>query len=276
MNVRYTVGVNEYKRMNTQELRDAFMIEQLFAAGELNLLYCEVERSIVGAAVPLGGDLVLEAGKELAADYFCQRREVGVLNIGGSGSVTVDGVEYAMENLDGLYIGRGSQAVSFSSDDADTPARFYLVSYPAHADYPTKHAKKADANALHLGTVEDANKRTIYQYIHENGIKSCQLVMGFTDLESGSVWNTMPCHTHERRTEVYLYFGLEEDSKVFHMMGPGDETRHLAMSNEQAAISPMWSIHSGCGTKAYTFCWAMGGENQRFDDMDHIAVKDLK
>lgn len=276
MKVRYTVGVNEYKHMDTQTLRDSFLIEKLFEAGALNLLYCEVERGIVGAAVPTDGSLKLEAGKELAADYFCQRREVGVLNIGGEGTVTVDGTAYAMENLDGLYIGKGSQEIAFSSANASEPARFYLISYPAHAEHPTKLAKKADANALHLGTVEDANKRTIYQYIHENGIQSCQLVMGFTALEPGSVWNTMPCHTHERRTEVYMYFGLDEASKVFHMMGPGDETRHITIGNEEAVISPMWSIHSGCGTKAYTFCWSMGGENQRFDDMDHIAIKDLK
>lgn len=275
MEVRYTVGKNEYKRMTTDELRDAFMVE-LFETGKLNLLYCEVERAIIGAAVPVDGDLILEAGKELAADFFCQRREVGVLNIGGSGTVRIDGTTYEMENLDGLYIGRGSKDISFASVNASSPARFYLISYPAHADYPTTQAKKASANALELGTVEDANKRTIYQYIHENGINSCQLVMGFTALESGSVWNTMPCHTHERRTEVYLYFGLDDSSKVFHFMGPGDETRHLAMSNEQAAISPMWSIHCGCGTQAYNFCWGMGGENQRFDDMDHIAINDLK
>lgn len=275
MDVRYTIGKNEYKHMSTQELRDTFLVD-LFEEGKLNLLYCEVERSIAGAAVPTGGTLALEAGKELAADYFCQRREVGVLNIGAAGTVTVDGTDYNMDNLDGLYIGRGSKDVSFASADAANPARFYFVSYPAHTEYPTTQARKADANALHLGSVEDSNKRTIYQYIHENGIKSCQLVMGFTALEPGSVWNTMPCHTHERRTEVYMYFGLDEDSKVFHFMGPGDETRHIAVSNEQAVISPMWSIHSGCGTRAYTFCWAMGGENQRFDDMDHIAVKDLK
>ena len=275
MDVRYTVGKNEYKRMTTDELREAFLVD-LFEAGKLNLLYCEVERAITGAAVPTGCALKLEAGKELAADFFCQRREVGVLNIGGTGTVTVDGAEYAMENLDGLYIGRGSKDISFTSTDAANPARFYLISYPAHTEYPTTLAKKADANALELGTVEDSNKRTIYQYIHENGIKSCQLVMGFTALEQGSVWNTMPCHTHERRTEVYMYFNLDENSRVFHMMGPGDETRHLVVGNEQAVISPMWSIHSGCGTKAYTFCWGMGGENQRFDDMDHIAIQDLK
>ncbi|TWU45577.1 4-deoxy-L-threo-5-hexosulose-uronate ketol-isomerase [Novipirellula aureliae] len=275
MDIRYAVGKSQYQRMTTDELRNEFMVD-LFETGKLNLLYCEVERAIVGAAVPTQSCLALEAGKELAADYFCQRREIGVLNIGGNGTVTVDGTDYSMENLDGLYIGRGAKEVAFQSVDKDSPARFYLISYPAHADYPTKQAKKADANALKLGSVEDANKRTIYQYIHENGIKSCQLVMGFTVLEPGCVWNTMPCHTHERRTEVYLYFGLDDDSRVFHMMGPGDETRHIVMSNEQAVISPMWSIHSGCGTKAYTFCWGMGGENQRFDDMDHIAIKDLK
>ena len=275
MDIRYTIGKNEYKRMTTDELRDAFMVD-LFEAGDLNLLYCEVERAIVGAAVPTVAKLSLEAGKELAADYFCQRREVGVLNIGAVGTLTVDGTEYTMENLDGLYIGRGSKEIVFESDAADDPARFYLISYPAHTEYPTTLAKKADANALNLGSVEDANKRTIYQYIHENGVKSCQLVMGFTALDPGSVWNTMPCHTHERRTEVYLYFGLDDESRVFHMMGPGDETRHIVMANEQAVISPMWSIHSGCGTKAYTFCWGMGGENQRFDDMDHIQIADLK
>jgi 4-deoxy-L-threo-5-hexosulose-uronate ketol-isomerase len=275
MDTRYTVGKNEYKRMTTDELRGEFLVD-LFETGTINLLYCEVERAIVGAAVPTVGSLKLEAGKELASDYFCQRREVGVLNIGGNGTVTVDGAEYAMENLDGLYIGRGSKEIVFDSVSGEEPARFYLISYPAHADYPTTQAKKADANAIEMGSLEDANKRTIYQYIHENGIKSCQLVMGFTALEPGSVWNTMPCHTHERRTEVYMYFNLDESSRVFHMMGPSDETRHIAVANEQAVISPMWSIHSGCGTKAYTFCWGMGGENQRFDDMDHIAIKELK
>lgn len=252
MQIRYTVGTNEYKRMTTQELRDAFLVD-IFKDGKLNLVYCEVERAIIGAAVPTAGPLALEAGKELAAEFFCQRREVGVLNTGGSGSVTVDGSVYEMAHLDGLYIGRGSKEISFASTNNEAPARFYLISYPAHAAYPTAQVKKAEANALKMGSVEDANKRTIYQYIHENGIKSCQLVMGFTALEPGSVWNTMPCHTHERRTEVYLYFGLDEASQVFHFMGPGDETRHIAMADGQAVISPMWSIHAGCGTKAYTF-----------------------
>jgi 4-deoxy-L-threo-5-hexosulose-uronate ketol-isomerase len=261
--------------MSTDELRDAFLVD-LFEVGSINLLYCEVERAIVGAAVPTIGSLKLEAGKELASDYFCQRREVGVLNIGGKGTVNVDGVEFQMDNLDGLYIGRGSKEITFDSVSGEEPAKFYLISYPAHTEYPTTQAKKADANVIELGTMEDSNHRKIYQYIHENGIKSCQLVMGFTALEPGSVWNTMPCHTHERRTEVYVYFNLDDSSKVFHMMGPGDETRHIVVGNEQAVISPMWSIHSGCGTKAYTFCWGMGGENQRFDDMDHIQIEDLK
>jgi 4-deoxy-L-threo-5-hexosulose-uronate ketol-isomerase len=275
MDVRYTVGKNEYKRMTTDELRSAFLVD-LFEPGALNLLYCEVERAIIGAAVPAAGPLRLEAGRELAAEYFCERREVGILNIGGRGTVTVDGTGYAMEHLDGLYIGRGSKEVSFESAGGDESARFYLISYPAHTAYPVVLAKKADANAIEMGAVEDSNKRTIYQYIHENGIRSCQLVMGFTALEPGSVWNTMPCHTHERRTEVYLYFGLDSESRVFHMMGPEEETRHITVADGQAVISPMWSIHSGCGTKAYTFCWGMGGENQRFDDMDHIAVGNLK
>ena len=275
MNVRYTVGKNEYKRMTTDELRDAFLVD-LFEAGKISLLYSEVERSIIGAAVPTGEPLKLEGGKELAAEYFCQRREVGVVNIGGAGTITVDGTSYALDPLDCLYIGRGAEDISLASVNNEEPARFYLISYPAHAEYPTTLAKRADANVLEMGSVEDSNQRKIYQYIHENGIKSCQLVMGITALEPGSVWNTMPCHTHERRTEVYMYFGLDEASKVFHFMGPCDETRHIAVSDGQAVISPMWSIHSGCGTKAYTFCWAMGGENQRFDDMDHIEIKALK
>lgn len=275
MNVRYTVGKNEFERMTTDELRDAFLVD-LFEEGKLNLLYCETERAVVGAAVPVSGILQLEAGDELVAEYFCQRREIGVLNIGGVGSVIVDGAIYGMKNLDGLYIGRGSRKILFSSADPNAPARFYLISYPAHANYPTQLAKKAAANAIQLGAVETANKRTIYQYIHENGIKSCQLVMGFTVLEPGCVWNTMPCHTHERRTEVYMYFGMDETARVFHMMGPGDETRHLVVANEQAVISPMWSIHSGCGTKTYSFCWGMGGENQHFDDMDPIEIGNLK
>ena len=276
MKVRYTVGKNEYSRMNTQELRDAFLFDSLFPEDQIELVYCEVERSILGSAVPTSKELVLTAGAELAADYFCQRREVGVLNIGAAGTVTVDGTEYSMANLDCLYISRGSEEVKFSSADAAQPAKFYIVSYPAHAEYPTTHIAQQDANPLHLGSLEDSNERTIYQYIHPKGVQSCQLVMGFTSLKPGSVWNTMPAHTHERRTGVYMYFDVPEENAVFHFMGPQEETRHIAVHNQQAIVSPMWSIHSGCGTKAYNFCWAMGGENQRFDDMDHIAKTDLR
>lgn len=276
MEVRYTVGKNEYSRMNTQELRDAFMVNSLFKADAIDLVYCEVERGILGSAVPTKQSLILEAGAELASSYFCERRELGVLNIGQAGKITVDGESYDMANRDALYIGRGSGKVSFESVDPDQPAQFYLMSYPAHTAYPTTHIAKEMANPLHLGTEEDCNKRTIYQYIHKNGVKSCQLVMGFTSLEAGSVWNTMPAHTHERRTEVYMYFDVADDAAVFHFMGPQTETRHIAMANCSAVISPMWSIHSGCGTRAYSFCWAMGGENQEFNDMDGIAIPDLR
>lgn len=276
MKVRYTVGKNEYSRMRTQDLRDAFLFDTLFQEGELELNYCEVERSIVGSAVPTDKVLVLEAGKELAAEYFCQRREVGVLNVGSSGIITVDGTKYKLDNLDCLYIGRESEDIRFTSDNAEQPAKFFIISYPAHKNYPTQHAAKEAANPIHLGSDEEANKRTIYQYIHEDGIKSCQLVMGYTSLKPGSVWNTMPPHTHERRTEIYMYFDLPDNAAVFHLMGPKDETRHIAIHEGQAVVSPMWSIHSGCGTQAYSFCWGMGGENQKFNDMDGIAISDLR
>jgi 4-deoxy-L-threo-5-hexosulose-uronate ketol-isomerase len=262
--------------MTTRELRDSYLIDSLFEAGQLSLLYCEVERAIVGSAVPVSGPLALEAGKELASDYFCERREVGVLNIGGSGEITVDGTVYPMADLDCLYIGRGSKEIQFSSTNPESPARFYILSYPSHAVYPTTHACKADAEPVHLGSQAEANERTIFKYIHPGGIKSSQLVMGITMLKEGSIWNTMPGHTHERRTEVYLYFDVPADHAVFHFMGTPEETRHIAVHDGQAVISPMWSIHSGAGTRAYSFCWGMGGENQEFTDMDHIAINELK
>jgi len=231
----------------------------------------------VGSAVPAKGPIKLEAGKELAADYFCQRREAGVLNIGGGpGKITVDGTEYEMQRLDCLYIGRESKKVLFESSKAASPAKFYILSYPAHTNYPTTHAKKSDAEPVNLGSQKEANKRTIYKLIHPDGIKSCQLVMGFTILEEGSVWNTMPAHTHERRTEVYMYFNIDENAAVFHMMGPADETRHIVVRDGDAVVSPMWSIHSGVGTGSYIFCWGMGGENQDFDDMDLMEINDIK
>jgi 4-deoxy-L-threo-5-hexosulose-uronate ketol-isomerase len=276
MEIRPAVSRQEYERMTTDELRAAFLVERLFTPGELNLVYWETDRTVLGSATPLDAPLGLEADRELAAEFFCERRELGVINIGGAGTVTVDGARYALGALGCLYVGRGSRDVIFASDDLTQPARFYLVSYPAHAKHPTKPAPLADANQIQLGAPETANQRTIFQYIHEAGIRSCQLVLGFTQLASGSVWNTMPPHTHARRSEVYLYFDLPTDAAAFHFMGPGNETRHVVVRNGQAVLSPIWSIHAGCGTRNYSFIWAMGGENQRFADMDGIAVTDLR
>ncbi|HEX9973069.1 MAG TPA: 5-dehydro-4-deoxy-D-glucuronate isomerase [bacterium] len=276
MEVRYVADPVRFQRMTTNEIRDFFLVEKLFQPNEIYLLYSEVDRAIIGSAVPGKKKLALSASKELAADYFCERREIGVLNIGGAGEITVDGKIFNMENRDGLYIGKGSKEIVFSSDNAKEPAVFYLLSFPAHQTYPTKQAKLADAEAVQLGSAEAANKRTIYKYIHPRGIQSCQVVMGFTVLEPGSVWNTMPPHTHERRMEVYLYFDMAADTRVFHLMGTADETRHIAVANRQAVISPSWSLHSGVGTGAYTFCWGMGGENQTFEDMDGIEIGQIR
>ncbi|MGN0853859.1 MAG: 5-dehydro-4-deoxy-D-glucuronate isomerase [Kiritimatiellia bacterium] len=276
MEVRYTTGRNEYRRMTTQELRDAFLNTRLYEKGKVNLMYCEVERGIAGFAVPTTEALELPAGRELASDYFCERRELGVLNIGGEGAVEVDGQTYVLRPRDVLYVGKGAQRVKLTSKDARKPAECYLASYPAHRAYPTKLVRFEDANHRHLGTVEDCNVRTIHQFILPGRCESCQLVMGFTELAPGSNWNTMPAHTHERRTEMYMYFDIGADATVFHFMGCGDETRHLAMHNHDVVVSPMWSIHAGVGTRAYSFCWAMGGENQVFDDMDGIAIGALR
>lgn len=276
METRYSVDQVRFQRMSTEEVRQAFLVDKLFEPGAVQLIYSEVDRVIIGSVVPAKKSLSLPAGKELASDYFTQRREIGVLNIGAKGQVKVDGTAFEMENLDGLYIGRESKEILFDSDDAGKSARFYLLSFPAHQKYPTKQARKKDAEAVHLGSVEASNKRTIYKYIHPAGIQSCQLVMGFTELAPGCVWNTMPPHTHERRMEVYLYFAMADTTRVFHLMGPSDETRHIVVADGQAVISPSWSMHSGVGTGAYTFCWGMGGENQAFDDMDGIAIDTLR
>lgn len=276
MELRYVADPIRFRRMITQEIRDSFLVDKLFQPDQIYLLYSEVDRGIIGSVVPGKGKLSLSGSKELATDYFCERREIGVLNIGGKGLISVDGTTFSMHNRDGLYIGKGSKEIVFSSVDAADPAAFYLLSFPAHQTYPTKQAKLADAEATQVGSAETSNRRTIYKYIHPRGIQSCQVVMGFTVLEPGSAWNTMPPHTHERRMEVYLYFDMAEDTRVFHLMGPEDETRHIVVANRQAVISPSWSIHSGAGTGAYTFCWGMGGENQTFEDMDGIAIHFLK
>jgi len=264
-----------YQTMTTEELRKNFFLS-LFAPGNLELVYTDVDRAIIGSAVPTGKPLLLTAATELRAEYFLERRELGVINIGAPGKVTVDGKAYELGARDGLYIGRGSRSVSFESASAADPAAFYLLSYPAHMTYPTTSAKKADAEAVKLGDQFSCNRRTIYKYIHPRGIRSCQLVMGFTEIEDGSAWNTMPTHTHDRRSEIYLYFGLKPEVRIIHLMGSPQETRHLVLSDREIAISPSWSIHSGVGTGAYTFCWGMGGENQAFEDMDPVGMSELR
>ncbi len=276
MQIRYVADPVRFQRMTTDEIRESFLVDKLFQPNMIYLLYSEVDRGIIGSAIPGKKQLTLAVFKELATDYFCERREIGVLNIGGKGEIVVDGTVFKMENRDGLYIGKGSKEIFFSSEHPDQPAAYYLLSFPAHQTYPSKQARLADAEAVHLGSTEASNKRTIYKYIHPRGIQSCQVAMGFTVLEPGSVWNTMPPHTHERRMEVYLYFDMAEDTRVFHLMGTADETRHIVVANRQAVISPSWSIHSGVGTGAYTFCWGMGGENQTFEDMDGIEIGDMK
>lgn len=275
MEVRNGANPRDFKTYTTDRLREDFLIQNLFLPGELKMVYSHVDRIITGAACPIN-PIKLEAGKELRAEYFLERREMGVINIGARGTVKVDGVEYTLDTKDGLYIGMGSKEIIFTSQDAKNPAKFYLNSAPAHRTYPTEKIEISTAEPTRLGSLEDSNQRTIYKYIHPQGVKSCQLVMGMTILEPGSVWNTMPCHTHERRMEVYLYFNLPEEAVVFHLMGEPTETRHIVVRNEEAVISPSWSIHSGCGTRNYTFIWGMVGENQVFSDMDAVAMKDLK
>lgn len=264
------------KGMTTSELRQAFLIEQVFASDAIKLAYVENDRAIIGGAMPVKDKLPLHVSKELAANYFAERREIGVLNIGGPGQVSVDKTIHPLANRDMLYIGKGSKDIFFGSEHSEAPAVFFLLSFPAHQSYPTRLARFGEAQAVELGSPEAANQRTIYKFIHPGGVQSCQLVMGFTRLKAGSIWNTMPPHTHARRMEVYLYFDLMENARVLHFMGQPEETRHLVISNRQAVISPSWSIHCGAATSAYSFCWGMGGENQAFDDMDAVRLEELR
>lgn len=275
MEVRYSRDPQSFTRMNSEEIRAEFLVPDLFELDTIKLVYSNVDRMIVGSAVPTQSALNLTAGDELRAEYFAQRREIGAFNIGGPGRIVVDDCEYPMAYQDMLYIGRGSRAVSFLSDDSSQPARFYLVSLPAHKEYPTAHCPKSQANRIDLGSPETANKRTIFQYIRMGGVPSCQLVMGFTELAVGSVWNTLPAHTHARRSEAYMYFGLPADQTVFHLMGDPQETRHIVVRDEQVVLSPSWSIHAGVGSRNYSFVWAMGGENQAFDDMDPAPLDQM-
>jgi len=265
-----------YGLMNTEELRETFLLEGMFEPGEIEFAYVDLDRTVIGSAVPETEVLTLETEPELRAEYFLERRELGVLNVGGAGSVVVDGKSFDLEKLDCLYVGRGNRAVVFSSKNASDPAYFYLLSYPAHAEYPTAMVKFSDLQGVQLGAAETCNKRTIYKAIYKDGIKSCQLVMGFTLLESGSNWNTMPPHTHMRRSEVYFYFDVDPAHRVLHLMGPPDATSHLVVADKEVVVSPGWSIHAGVGTKNYAFCWGMGGENQAYDDMDPVTIADLR
>jgi 4-deoxy-L-threo-5-hexosulose-uronate ketol-isomerase len=277
MDIRYASHPNEVKQFDTERLQAEFQINSLFSPNEIKLVYSHVDRFIIGGVLPVTGALQLQADKkEMAADYFLERREIGIINVGARGTITVDGTVYNMDSKDCIYIGLGAKDITFASDNAAEPAKFYFNSTPAHQTYPTVKVAISEATPTHLGSINTSNERTIYKYIHTGGVKSCQLVMGMTLLKPGNMWNTMPSHTHNRRSEVYFYFDMPEDAVVFHMMGEPQQTRHVVMRNEQAVISPSWSIHSGVGTNNYTFIWGMAGENQIFDDMDAVAMKDLK
>ena len=265
-----------YPRMNTAEIRETFLVDSLCKPGEIELRYIDLDRAVVGMASPLADALTLPTDDALKAAFFTERRELGVLNIGGAGTVKAGKDEYRLENLDCLYIGRGTEEVTFSSVDASAPAVFYLLSYPAHMIYPTTLIRSADATPVELGSVSSCNHRTVCKYIYADGAKSCQLVMGVTHLKPGSSWNTMPAHTHMRRSEIYLYFNLAANARVFHMMGPAEETRHIVVQDREAVVSPGWSIHAGVGTEAYSFCWGMGGENQDYADMDPAPLTTLR
>ena len=276
LEVRNAANSKDVKHYTTERLREEFHISNLFTKDNIRMVYSHIDRIITGGLMPVFQELKLKAGKELAADYFLQRREMGCINIGGKGVITIDGVEYEMNPRDGIYIGMGNKEIKFKSCDSEDPAKFYISSCPAHKEYPIVKIDITKARKVPCGSVEECNKRVINQYIHPEVMQSCQLAMGLTQLETGSNWNTMPCHTHDRRMEVYLYLDMEDNDVVFHMMGEPTQTRHIIMHNEEAVISPSWSIHSGVGTKAYSFIWAMCGENQEFTDMDHIETKDLR
>lgn len=276
LDIRYSNHPDDSKHYDTETLRKNYLIEKVFVPDEIALTYSHQDRIIAGGAMPVKEALSLGSAKELATEYFLERREMGIINVGGKGTVTLDGKEYVLNYKDGLYIGMGTKEIVFRSENADAPAKFYINSCPAHHTYPTVFITKEKANHVPLGSPENLNKRVINQYVHPAVCQSCQLAMGMTELDPTSCWNTMPSHTHERRMEVYFYFELTGDNIVFHMMGQKEETRHIVMHNEQAVISPSWSIHSGVATSNYTFIWGMCGENQTFDDMDGIGNLELK
>ena len=262
--------------MSTEELRESFLLSGLATPGEIQLRYVDLDRAVVGIVAPSNRPLKLEASPELRASFFTERRELGALNVGGEGVVRVGDTVHTLQNLDLIYIGRGNPEITFESKSSDHPALYYILSYPAHASYPVAVVKKDSAQPAKIGDASNANSRTVYKYIHADGAKSCQLVMGVTHLHDGSTWNTMPAHTHMRRSEIYFYFDLPADARVFHLMGPPSETRHIVIADREAVVSPGWSIHSGVGTQSYKFCWGMGGENQDYADMDPVSIDQLR
>lgn len=276
MEIRFQNSPKETSEMNTEELRANFLVQNLMDNDEVNLVYSHYDRMIIGGAKPVTKTIKLENHPELRAEYFLERREIGIINVGGAGQVEADGVTFDLEKLTCVYLGKGTKNVVFKSTDPADPALFYLLSAPAHQTYPSKKMTKDEASPGIMGAQETANHRTIYRYIHLDGLKSCQLVMGLTILSPGSVWNTMPAHTHTRRTEAYFYFDMPEEHRVIHFMGGPQETRHLVVANNQAIISPPWSIHSGCGTASYGFIWGMAGENLVYSDMDAVAITELR
>lgn len=276
MKVRFENSPRETSGMNTESLRSNFLLEGIVASDEINIVYSHYDRVIIGGVKPVNKSVSLENDPELRADFFLERREIGIINVAGNGIVTADGERFNLRKLDCLYLGKGVREVSFESENKNEPAVYYLLSAPAHATHPNRLLPKEEASPMQTGSSQTSNARTIYKYIHDQGIKSCQLVMGLTILEPGSVWNTMPAHTHTRRMEAYFYFDVPQDQRVIHFMGEPKETRHLVVSNYEAIVSPPWSIHSGCGTSNYSFIWGMAGENYNYTDMDLVPVTQLK
>lgn len=278
MDIRQSIHSDHAKTLDTAGIRKEFLVEKIFETDKYTMIYSHIDRIVIGGIMPVNTTVAIgeEVGKQFGVSYFLERRELGLINIGGAAVVTVDGTDYRVEKEEALYIGKGAKNVEFKSADSAKPAKLYYNSAPAHHAYPTRAITSDDTVAVPLGSLESCNKRTIRKYLVPDVLETCQLSMGMTRLEEGSNWNSMPTHTHERRMEVYFYFNMDDDTIVFHMMGKPQETRHVVMHNEQAVISPSWSIHSGVGTKRYTFIWGMIGENLTFDDMDHIAMKDIR
>ena len=276
MQVYHAIHPAHAKGMDTAALREHFLLDTLFTEGEINLAYTLYDRMIVGGVVPTTHALALLNPEKLRASFFLERRELGIINAGGAGFVVADGLRYDLNTKDGLYLGKGTQEISFGSDSANNPAKFYLNSTPAHMAYPAAIIAHSSISPVALGTVDTANERSIYKYIHLEGVRSCQLVMGMTILNRGSIWNTMPTHVHDRRMEAYFYFDLPDNQRIFHFMGEPTETRHLVMKNLDVALSPAWSIHSGAGTSNYAFVWGMGGENQDYSDMDAVPMASIR